>query len=104
MGMPQRPAGPRSNGNGASPGAVQLEPGMHARPGPYSWAVAKQQGRGPQGEVVTFLVLHIEHQTGSTIIPLMPEHAKALGHALTEQAGGLTIAQGPLPPMPRPGG
>jgi hypothetical protein len=67
---------------------VAMTPAMHVAPTAVTINVTPQHA--PDGS--KFLLLHIEHGTGSTMVCLSPEFAGEVARSLIEQSVGLTIA------------
>jgi hypothetical protein len=65
------------------PQPPQMKPAMHVQPGPMS-SICR---RLPDGNVV----VHIEHTTGATILPMTQAFAKGLLAQLQEATGGIVV-------------
>lgn len=61
---------------------------MHVRPGPMGYAVAVKHVAGQK-----VVILHLEHATGSTVIPLDPGFAREMADTLLKAATGIEIAR-----------
>lgn len=79
---------PHPNGADAP---IRFAPAMHVQPSPISVKAT----RLPDGNVV----LHLEHATGATILPMTQEFAKSLIAQLQQATGGLVVP----PSTPSPG-
>jgi hypothetical protein len=57
-----------------------------------SYVVGTKMAPTPAG-LQKFVVLHIEHATGTAIFPMAPEVARAIGDAMLKAATGIEIAR-----------
>ena len=74
---------------------VPFASGMHVAPCPVTFVARSVQVPTPAGST-RMVVLHLEHTTGSTVLVLPTEFAKALAQGLLKEATGIEVASSPL--------
>ena len=73
-------------------GPATVAPGMHVTPGPLAWTTERRILPGSDGDPVAVVVIRIEHATGSTVLPVIAEAARAFAGDIIRAADGLEIA------------